>query len=430
MPPTPWICRTCARALPRIPSRPFTRKITTSPSPNSDLPFLTPALLQRAHSLTKEHDTLQATLSTAFDPAKAKRAGELSRVATALHAFQKSQASIAELTSILSAPDDAELASIAAEELALERSNLTALARSLGASLTPRDPYAELPCMIEFRPGPGGTESRYFTDTLFKMYQAFCLRKGYRINVLKYELADSAGALTSSSGELPLQEAVLEITDPGAYDIFRSEAGMHRVQRIPSTETKGRVHTSATAVWVLPLFPESGTVAGDFNPDDPNSDFYIDVTECRIETMRARGAGGQHVNKTESAIRITHIPTGEVVSMQDHRSQQRNRQEAWKILRSRIADGRRQQREAEAAKLRDSVLTSAQVHRGEKIRTYNYNQDRCTEHRAGVDVHNLAGVLEGGEMLEKIMGAAKEWVVGRDVELLAAAEERKGKAKA
>lgn len=323
--------------------------------------------------------------------------------------------------------DDEELALIAREELELEKGKLIALTRGLGASLTPRDPYAELPCMLELRPGPGGTESRYFTDTLFKMYQGLCARRGYTVKVLKYDFADSAGDKSSSSGELPLQEAVLEISDQGAYDIFRTEAGMHRVQRIPSTESKGRVHTSAAAVWVLPLFPESGASPGDFNVDDPTSDFYIDPTECKIETMRARGAGGQHVNKTESAIRITHHPTGQVVSMQDHRSQARNRQEAWKLLRSRIADQRRAAREAEAAALRDSVLTAAQVHRGEKIRTYNYNQDRCTDHRAGLDVHNLPSVLEGGDTLDRIMEAAKDWMVKRDLESLILQEEAKAK---
>ena len=284
--------------------------------------------------------------------------------------------------------------------------------------------------MLEFRCGPGGTESRFFTDTLFQMYTKLCQRRGYRTNVIKYETAESVGDRSSSVGELPLHEAILEVTDPGMYGLFRSEAGMHRVQRIPSTESKGRVHTSVAAMWVLPLFPESGNVsagAGEFNVDDPTSDFYIDPQEVRVETMRARGAGGQHVNKTESAIRLTHMPTGETVSMQDHRSQQRNRQEAWKLLRSRIADKRREQREAEAARLRDSVLTVKQIHRGEKIRTYNYNQDRCTDHRANFDVHNLQDVLEGGETLDKVMEAARDWLASKDIELLTLEEEAKAK---
>ncbi|KAH7145626.1 hypothetical protein B0J13DRAFT_595479 [Dactylonectria estremocensis] len=393
-------------------------------------PLLAPALLQRAQSMASEHEQLQKALHDAFDTAKAKRVGELSRVTEALKAWEQTQASVGELTAMLDDPEqDPDLASIARDELATETGRLESLARNLSASLTPRHAFADMPCMIEFRPGPGGLEGRYFTDTLFKMYKALCVRRGYRHSVMKYEFADTAGDSSSSAGENPLQEAVLEVQDAGAYDVFRSEAGMHRVQRIPSTESKGRVHTSAVALWVLPSFPDSssgGEVAAGF--DDPESDFYVNPSEVRIETMRARGAGGQHVNKTESAIRMTHAPTGTVVSMQDHRSQQRNREEAWKMLRSRIADQRREQREAEAAQLRDSVLSKTQITRGDKIRTYNYNQDRCTDHRAGLDVHNLADVLEGGETLDRIMDGARDWLIGRDIELVVAEEEAKSKA--
>ncbi|KAI8715921.1 RF-PROK-I domain-containing protein [Fusarium sp. LHS14.1] len=388
--------------------------------------LLAPALLHRAQSMTSEYDELQKTLNASFDSTKAKRVGELSRVAEALKAWEKSQASVAELTAMLNDPEqDADLVSIARDELETETGKLESLARNLSASLTPRHPFADFPCMIEFRPGPGGLEGRYFTDTLFKMYKALCMRKGYRHNVMKYEFADTAGDSSSSAGENPLQEAVLEIQDQGAFDLFRSEAGMHRVQRIPSTESKGRVHTSAVAVWVLPSFPENGTGSVDF--EDPESDFYVNPQDVKIETMRARGAGGQHVNKTESAIRMTHLPTGTTVSMQDHRSQQRNREEAWKMMRARIADQRREAREEEAARLRNSVLSKTQITRGDKIRTYNYNQDRCTDHRAGIDVHDLPNVLEGGEKLDRIMDGAKDWLVGRDIELLVTEEEAKEK---
>lgn len=318
---------------------------------------------------------------------------------------------------------DPDLAAIARDELQTEEAKLESLEKNLSTSLTPRHPFADMPCMIEFRPGPGGLEGRYFTDSLFKMYKALCMRRGYRANVLKYEMADAAGDQSSSAGESPVQEAILEVQDQGAYDIFRSEAGMHRVQRIPSTESKGRVHTSAVAVWVLPSFPESS--ASDIDFDDPESDFYVNPQEVKIETMRARGAGGQHVNKTESAIRMTHIPTGTTVSMQDHRSQQRNREDAWKLLRSRIASQRAEQRMEEASRLRNSVLSQTQITRGDKIRTYNYNQDRCTDHRAALDVHNLPDVLEGGETLDRVMDAAKEWLVGKEIEMVIAEEEIK-----
>ncbi|KIL90338.1 hypothetical protein FAVG1_06068 [Fusarium avenaceum] len=393
---------------------------------NDASPLLAPALLQRAQSLTTEHDDLQKTLNSSFDSNTAKRVGELSRVAEALKEWESSQASVTELTSMLDDPDqDADLAAIARDELSSETGKLDSLARKLSASLTPRHPFADFPCMIEFRPGPGGLEGRFFMDTLFKMYKALCMRRGYRHTVVKYEFADGAGDSSSAAGENPLQEAILEVHDQGAFDIFRGEAGMHRVQRIPSTETKGRVHTSAVAVWVLPSFPENGATNIDF--DDPESDFYVNPQELKIETMRARGAGGQHVNKTESAIRMTHLPTGTTVSMQDHRSQQRNREEAWKLMRSRIADQRREAREEEASKLRNSVLSKTQITRGDKIRTYNYNQDRCTDHRAGVDVYGLSNVLEGGEKMDRIMDGAKDWLVSKDIELLMAEEEAKEK---
>lgn len=381
---------------------------------------LAPSLLHRARTLAAEHDELKNKLQVSFDTANAKRVGELQRVAAALREWDSVRDSVEELTIMGQEPS---LASVAREELQVETAELEALEKKLAASLTPRHPFADLPCMVELRPGPGGLEGRYFADTLFNMYKTLCARLGLRARVLKYELSESAGDQSSTAGESPLQEAVLEIQDAGAYDTFRGEAGMHRVQRIPSTESKGRVHTSAVAVWVLPSFPENSS--GDMNVDDPESDFYVDPQDVRIETMRARGAGGQHVNKTESAIRMTHAPTGTVVSMQDHRSQQRNREDAWKVLRSRIASQRVEQREAEAARLRSSVLSQSQITRGDKIRTYNYNQDRCTDHRAGFDVHNLPDVLEGGETLRRVMRAAKEWLVAEDIRALVAEEEAK-----
>ncbi|KAG5979722.1 hypothetical protein E4U55_004830 [Claviceps digitariae] len=438
----PWICRNCTRALrlqrkaasfprPRLLSNETTPTKTTTPltTTKTSGSTLAPSLVQRAKALSAEHDALQSSLATTFDVPKAKRAGELHRVAAALAAWQQCQSSLSELRSMAEDPDqDPDLASIAREELAAEQLKLEALERNLSTSLTPRHPFAEMPCMVEFRPGPGGLEGRYFTDSLFKMYKALCVRRGYRAKVLKYEMSDAAGDQSSPAGENPVQEAILEVQDQGAYDIFRSEAGMHRVQRIPSTETKGRVHTSAVAVWVLPSFPDSGSNnSADDTTDDPDSDFYINPQEVRVETMRARGAGGQHVNKTESAIRMVHLPTGTTVTMQDHRSQQRNREDAWKLLRSRIASQRAEKREEEAAALRNSVLSQTQITRGDKIRTYNYNQDRCTDHRAGMDVHNLPDVLQGGESLDRVMDAAREWLGEREIQGMIAEEEAANK---
>ncbi|KAG6187128.1 hypothetical protein E4U10_005581 [Claviceps purpurea] len=447
----PWICRNCTRTLrlqlkskaassqcPRFLSNDATSTTTTPTSTISKgTSTLSSPIIQRAKALSAEHDALQKTLGDSFDASKAKRAGELHRVATALAAWQECLSSLSELQSMASDPDqDPDLASIARDELILEQQKLETLERNLSASLTPRHPFADMPCLLELRPGPGGLEGRYFADSLFKMYMALCARRGYRAKALKYEMADGAGDQSSSEGELPLQEAVIEVQDQGAFDIFRSEAGMHRVQRVPSTESKGRVHTSAVAVWVLPSFLDSSSGGGGggggngLAKDDPESDFYVDPREVKIETMRSRGAGGQHVNKTESAIRLTHLPTGTTVSMQDHRSQARNRDDAWKLLRSRIASQRIEKREEEAAALRNSVLSKTQITRGDKIRTYNYNQDRCTDHRAAVDVHNLPNVLEGGETLDRVMDAAREWLGDKAVEELIATEEaalREGK---
>jgi peptide chain release factor 1 len=310
---------------------------------------------------------------------------------------------------------DPELRELAADDLDETRNDLVNASSSLVTSLVPVHPFAHLPCLIEIRPGAGGSEAAIFAGDLFRMYQAFCNHNNLRTNVLKYENING----TSEAG-VPLSEAIFEVENDNAYGIFRCEAGVHRVQRVPATETKGRTHTSAASVHVLPSLQENSAAQEDF--DDPESDYYIDIKEVKQEVMRASGAGGQHVNKTESAVRLTHIPTGTVVAMQDSRSQSKNKEKAWTLLRSRIAQARREKREDEIVEMRRSVIGVAKMGRGDKVRTYNWGQQRVTDHRSGFTVNNLDDVMAGGQTLETVMDSVRTWLMEQDVKGLIAEE--------
>ena len=316
---------------------------------------------------------------------------------------------------------DAELRSLATEEVKDTSNDVITSGIRLQASLIPTHPFAELPCLLEIRPGAGGSEAGLFAGDLVRMYQAYCKRHALRVNILKFESEPSSGG---GGSEIQIQEAVLEVDAAGAYELLRCEAGVHRVQRVPATETKGRTHTSAVAVIVMPSFPDDGS--GDLGQEsfnDPNSDFYVYASDVRTDVMRARGAGGQHVNTTDSAVRLTHIPTGTVVAIQDSRSQQQNRAKAWQILRARIAQARREAREQELAQLRLSIAGVAKMGRGDKIRTYNWSQQRVTDHRSGITLHHLDDILQGGDSLDAVMNSVKAWLKERDVESLIADEE-------
>lgn len=310
---------------------------------------------------------------------------------------------------------DGELRSLAAEDLESTIARLTDTSNSLAESLVPTDPSTDFPCLIEIRPGAGGSEAAIFAGDLLRMYQAYCAQNGLRASIMKLDEAEGeSGSVT---------EAILEVEDPGAYGILRTEAGVHRVQRIPATEAKGRVHTSSAAVMVLPSMPKSQSEGINF--DDPSSDYFVDPSHVRTDVMRSSGAGGQHVNKTESAVRLTHIPTNTVVRVEDARSQMANKEKAWQILRSKIAQSRREAREDEMLKLRRSVVGVAKIGRGDKIRTYNWQQQRITDHRSGLTVHGIDAIMGGGPNLEKIMDSVRKWLAAREIEsMLSDAQER------
>lgn len=379
-------------------------------------------MLSRARSVAKEHASIASQLASSFDPRAAKRLGQTTSITSALKDYQKASTALAELQTLLNDPKaDRELLDLASEYLPSSQNALSTASAALKTSLVPVHSFAHLPCLLEIRPGAGGSEAALFAGDLLRMYTSYCSRVGLRATILKYEDAD--GTADPRGSDAPLQEAVLEVESEGAYGTLRSEAGVHRVQRVPATESKGRTHTSAASVLVLPSFPETGTGGLEEDFEDPSSDYYIDPKDVRTDIMRAKGAGGQHVNTTNSAVRLTHIPTGTVVAIQDSRSQPKNKQKAWHLLRARLAQARAEAKEEEMVALRRSVVGVAKMGRGDKVRTYNWGQQRVTDHRSGVSVHNLDDVLEGGAELEKIMESVRAWLGEQEVLDLVVEEE-------
>ena len=280
--------------------------------------------------------------------------------------------------------DDAELIEIAREELPLLEIKKSKLEEELKILLLPKDPNDDKNLILEIRAGTGGDEAALFASDLYRIYIRYAERKNW-----KYKIMNS-----SDTGIGGIKEAIVSINGKGAFGMLKYESGVHRVQRVPKTETSGRVHTSAATVAVL---PEAEDVDIDINDGD-----------LKIDTYRASGAGGQHVNKTESAIRITHIPTGLVVTCQDESSQHKNRAAALKVLKARLLASEQQKAAAERAAERKSLVSTGD--RSAKIRTYNFPQGRITDHRISFTSYKLHEVMDGDltELIEKLKIAEQQ----------------------
>lgn len=306
-----------------------------------------------------------------------KEFSDLEDFVNIINKYKKSISEISDLETTLKDADiDFEFRELATAEIVNLKNNISQYEKEIKLYLLPKDAADEKNAIIEVRAGTGGDEAGLFAADLFRMYQKYSDYRGWKFEIL----------YTHESGIGSIKEASASISGKGVFSYLKFESGVHRVQRVPITESSGRVHTSTATIAVLPEAEEV--------------DLKIDDTDLKIEVMRASGAGGQHVNKTESAVRITHIPTGIVVAQQDERSQHMNRMKAMKILRSRLYELERQKIHSERSENRRLQIGSGE--RSERIRTYNYPQGRVSDHRINLTLYKLSQIMEGAGLEEVI----------------------------
>ncbi|MGE0485181.1 MAG: peptide chain release factor 1 [Gammaproteobacteria bacterium] len=341
------------------------------------------SLLAKLESLVdrrRELDGILALPETIADHARfrtlSREHAELSPVVDCFGRYRATEAAIAGARE-LAGEEDPELRALAEDEIEDGRERLDQLEAELHKLLIPRDPDDDADVFLEIRAGTGGDEAGLFAGDLLRMYLRYAEQRGWRTEIMSANEAEHGG----------YKEVIVRIGGAGVYAALKFESGAHRVQRVPETESQGRIHTSACTVAVLPEVDEV-------------EDIELNPAELRIDTYRASGAGGQHVNKTDSAIRITHLPTGVVVECQDERSQHKNRARAMSLLKARLLRAERDRREAEQASTRRNLVGSGD--RSERIRTYNFPQGRLTDHRINLTLYKLDDILEGD--LDAVVG--------------------------
>ena len=315
---------------------------------------------------------------------------EIEPIVQAYRAYRESERAILEAKELLESSNDRELRDLAQEELKEHTEKLDALSEQIKILLLPKDPNDEKNVIVEIRGGTGGEEAALFAYDLYRMYAAYAQKHGWNAEIVGLNETELGG----------FKEVSFLIDGEGAYSRLKFESGVHRVQRVPETETQGRIHTSAATVAIM---LEAEEVEVDIDPKD-----------LQIDTFRSSGAGGQHINKTSSAIRITHLPTGMVVECQDERSQYKNKDKAMKVLRARLLSAEREKAEAQEAEQRRSQVGSGD--RSERIRTYNFPQSRVTDHRIGLTFYKLEEILAGDldQLIDPLIAADRAAKLGEE----------------